>query len=70
MTSGDLVLWRSGFRGDIICTVLGMIEQEVGPGECDRMKPVTVLKLLTATGERYTVPMNDYYDVAVLEEIR
>jgi hypothetical protein len=47
-----------------------MIEQEVGPGDCERMEPVTVLKLLTAAGEKYTVPMNDHYDVAVLEEIR
>ena len=69
MTSGDLVLWRRA-RGPILCTVLSMIEQEVGLGECERMEPVTVLKLLTADGEKYTVPMNDYYDVVMVEEIR
>ena len=66
MKPGDLIRWRCA-RGDILCIIIGIIDQT---GYHGVGSSVTVLKLLTAAGEKCTVPMNDHYDLALVESVQ
>ena len=62
MKPGALILWKRA-RGNVLCAVLEVREWQ------DRDGPALMLEVLTAEGKRFQLPVNDSYDLAVVETL-